>query len=708
MSSQTQAASLNPLNDNLYALLIGINCYLKNDLYGNLQGAVNDVNLIEEFLINKLKIADEKIWKLTSSNPNPHLYEPTEPPEQLPTYKNIVEHFQKITETAQKGDLVLVYYSGHGGRSKTQYGELKSDGGMDESIVPMDIGKLDDSGQPIGRYLLDVEITTLLKRMIDKGLVVTFISDSCHSGGTTKGTAQIRGGNKVDDTSRPESLVGSREELIANWNALTNGGMRGLSASLAPNSNDYVLLAACRPTESAIEDYFEIVEKDKRQKHGALTYSLLESFQQGFANLTYQNLHDRVRAKVRLKNPMQEPVLVGPGERQVFASHLAKVEHGVNVLSVDPTNNQIVINTGIAAGVRKGAKFAIYPGGTWDSSQIREQLAIAEVIDYGSTDAKCQLEILPDRRMVQPGDQAILLSPAPKLIRQVRLNLEGKALELIQNALPGNGWVKLAEDNEDLSNIDYFVTLNAQNEYEIQGNQVNTPYPNRPLVKVDEPDAGQKLVNRLVHLSKYRSIQDLKNSGSPLEANFKVRWFGKLQDYDPGADGLPNDLKPKDVESFDNPNEPAIKEGEWVFLEIINEHSSSLNVSILDLVPDWKVEQAWPEKEAFVEIASKDKGGNREVVAFHPTLPEGYQDGIEQIKVFATLGPLDMRFLQLPKLDNPIPTIPQGRNFKALGLDPLSDIVAAIAEEQAGSKDMNAVYSYREWVVKDLTLKIEK
>ncbi|NET14297.1 MAG: hypothetical protein F6K08_16395, partial [Okeania sp. SIO1H6] len=423
-------------------------------------------------------------------------------------------------------------------------------------------------------------------------------------------------------------------------------------------------------------------------------------------DLTYRDLHDRVSAKVSSQHFMQNPVLVGQGERQVFASNLVKVEHGVNVLSVDSAKNQITINTGIAAGVRKQAKFAIYPMGTRDFGKTTEQLAIAEVIEYGGTDAKCQLERLAERRMVEVGDQAMLLAPAPRLIRQVRLDLAGEALEIIQKALPDNGWVNLAEDNEEDRYIDYLVTLNTQNEYEIRGSQTNATYSNRPLVKVDEPDAGQKLVQRLVHLSKYRSIQELKSSGSPLEPKFKVRWFGKLSDYDPMADGPANKLKPRDVDSFDNPNQPTIKEGEWIFLEIINEYSSSLNVSILDLVPNWKVEQAWPGKEPAVEIPSRHDGGNREVAAFRPTLPEGYQKGIERVKVFATLGSLDLRFLSLPRLDNPIPTLPEGRNFK--GFDPLSNVVAAIATEKAGSKDMNAAYSYREWVVKDFTLTIEK
>ena len=49
--------------------------------------------------------------------------------------------------------------------------------------------------------------------MVDKGLVVTVVLDSCHSGGTTRaGDSAIRGADRetVDTTPRPtESLVAS-------------------------------------------------------------------------------------------------------------------------------------------------------------------------------------------------------------------------------------------------------------------------------------------------------------------------------------------------------------------------------------------------------------------------------------------------------------------------------------------------------------------
>ena len=194
--------STNP-NPNLYALLIGIDCYLPNRLsngisYRNLGGSVRDINHVEEFLLRQPQ-KPKQIFKLTSSNPDftelGEFPKPKEPESQLPTYKNIVAKFQELTETAASGDLVYIQYSGHGGRATTNYPQIKGENGIDEGLVPVDIG----TGE--GQYLRDLELAMLMKKMVDKGLVVTLVMDCCHSGGTVRGEyANIRGLDTIDET----------------------------------------------------------------------------------------------------------------------------------------------------------------------------------------------------------------------------------------------------------------------------------------------------------------------------------------------------------------------------------------------------------------------------------------------------------------------------------------------------------------------------
>jgi hypothetical protein len=80
---------------NLYALLIGIDCYLPNRLpngiyYPSLAGCVRDITLVEEFLRRKLGIPEEHILKLKASNTG--AAEPPEPREEWPTDLSPARH----------------------------------------------------------------------------------------------------------------------------------------------------------------------------------------------------------------------------------------------------------------------------------------------------------------------------------------------------------------------------------------------------------------------------------------------------------------------------------------------------------------------------------------------------------------------------------------------------------------------------------------
>ncbi|MGL4498466.1 MAG: caspase family protein, partial [Planktothrix sp.] len=566
------------MNDsNLYALLIGVDCYLPHRLsdgsfYDNLQGAVNDISAIKAFLKINLNIPESHIFKLTASNPNPVLKEPVEPPKQLPTYANMVAKFKEITEIAQPGDHIYIHYSGHGGRTTTAYPEIKGEAGVDESLVPTDIGQVDESGQPVNCYLRDLELAWLLKQMEKKGLIVTVVLDSCHSGGATRGGPQVRGIDTIDALPQQmSSLVASREELLENWLSLrqVTRGESSLHLGSLPQAKDYVFLAACHPSEKAFEDGFHCGKVKRR--HGALTYWLLDSLQQDYVGLTYKDICDRIRAKIQSQFPQQTPMLLGEYDRAVFGSDRTLITQFSSVQKINSDKQQVSINAGITTGIRKGATFAIYPIGSRDFSQTDTRLAFAEVVEYDSILAVCKLQPIEGQREVALGDPVILLSPPPALVRQVCLfhqeqatademalsqlppnkltpeiySKQTKVLESLKPAFHvfGRGWIEWTDSqshqaiSSNEEDIDYLLCINNQEEYEIC-DAAGVPYKNiNPAVKIDEPRASQKITQRLIHLSKYKAVQELYNSASPLLDKLQVKWLGKLYDYAVEADG---------------------------------------------------------------------------------------------------------------------------------------------------------------------------
>jgi hypothetical protein len=713
-------ASLSP---DLYALLIGINCYLPNLLsdgsrYEALDGAVGDIEDVEKFLLRQLQ-KPKQIFKLTATSSATASFldppQPIEPEEKLPTYANIIKHFDEITKVAKEGDLVYIHYSGHGGRAKSIYPrEIKSNG-IDEALVPTDIG----TGE--GQYLRDLELAVLLKRMVDKGLVVTVILDSCHSGGSTRGgDAKIRGlrHDVVDETPRPrESLVNpSAEELAAvapGWNQLKYKTRAGTPvATMLPEAEGYVLLAACRPSEFAYEYAF-----DGKESNGALTYWLLDTLAQPNPGITYRMIHDRINGKINSQFPTQNPMILGEGDRVFLGDNYNSTPFAVTVKEVKLDENKVKLDAGQAQGLRQDAEFAIYPSGTRDFTDKTRRIALVKITKRDATESWAEITtVINDRIPIQEGSQAVLTSVPVKLLKKVRL-LKDKntpsgrdsALQAIETAIQGNGWIKLvAEDDRKSEAADYQVDVKAVNEtesdryrltigeviYEIC-DRTGAPIILRPAVKVGDADAAAKVVKRLVHLAKYQATEELDNHdlNSELKGKIAIEILGKQADYEPG-----DPLEPEPLEDFSN---PTLKVGEYLLIKIDNNSSEVLNFTVLDLESNWAISQIEPSKPTS-QFTPLEPGENK-LIILRMSLPQGDKEGSDIFKVFATKDAANFRWLALPSLDQPFLSRVE-RGITRSALNPLEELLLSFAAEHPTRTGNPVAFPSNDWTTKQVTV----
>jgi hypothetical protein len=689
---------------NLYALLIGVDFYLPNMLPGGgsypcLSGCTRDISLVEDFLQHRLGMKDDCILKLTSTNTGGT--EPPEPPNLLPTYENMIAAFKKLNDTAQPGDLVYVHYSGHGGRAKTQYPDLKGADGLDEALVPMDIANSE------ARYLRDVELAHILKTMVDKGLIVTIVLDSCHSGGATRGNggATVRGINAIDTTVRQkQSLVAPDGELIETWKSLSGGATRNvkLGSGWLLEPKGYVFLGACRASESAYEYKF-----DGSENNGALTYWLIDSLKQVGPGVTYKQLHDRILAKVHSQFEQQTPQLQGEGNRVVFGSDQIQSPYAVDVMQIDQANQRILLGAGQAQGMRKGVLFVIYPPNITDFSQVDLRLALAEITELGATDSWANIVKQFRTDTIEQGYQAVLFDPgANRLRRMVRLlkrdgeppgNDRDGALKEVERSLEqsGSGFVKLAGEGEP---ADYQVVINAANEYEIW-DSAGKPISNlHPAIRIDDQKAQDRLVQRLVHLTKYRNVLELDNHDamSPLAHKLVFELAGKQSDFDPADKPEP--------EPFSDPGDtPTLQEGEWTFLCVKNKSQKILNITALDLQPDWGISQIYPSGAGYFEPLDP---GQEVLLPLQASLPPGYAEGTDVIKVFATVGTTNFRWLELPALDQEPRRSAMTRGGPA---GPLEELLAQVTAEEPKTRNLNtAVFPSWEWAAGQVEVRVKR
>jgi hypothetical protein len=136
---------------NKKALLIGINY---NDTSHQLNGCIEDTNSMNKFLESK---GYSNIKKLTDET------------EIKPTRENIINEITELLKTSEDGDLIFIYYSGHGSYVlDANEDELDK---RDEVIVPLDFN-----------VILDDELKSIINNNMKQKTSIIAVFDCCNSG----------------------------------------------------------------------------------------------------------------------------------------------------------------------------------------------------------------------------------------------------------------------------------------------------------------------------------------------------------------------------------------------------------------------------------------------------------------------------------------------------------------------------------------------
>lgn len=610
----------------LYALLIGIDAY--PDLlpdgtsYPSLRGATGDVERMEAFLRDRAGLTPERTRKLLAQAGNNG--SPAGPPERRPTYANIVAAFKQLAVEAAPGDRVCVHYSGHGARLKTEYPEIKEPGSLDQALVPCDIG------EPGSRYLRDLELAVLVRLLVDRGLLVTLVLDSCHSGGAIRTGIEGAVVREVPEVDLPPvpSAVAKRDLLMRAWQSLRQEDvpMRNLSLQSWLPVVRYVLFAACRPSERAYEYPFE-----EGEPQGALTYALLKDLRQNGLEQSCDQIQKKLVAAVHGKLKNQTPMLVGDGARRFLAEAPARASRvfspkGPMVLRVDE-DGRVLLNWGQALGARDGSRLVLRtPSGR----------SVMKARQTGATEIWAEVIHGPKPSSAIPRGSSIDFLPLQAAVRLLPPlpgdSKAAQALEQLREALWSCRGPFIEIDDEDGA-PDLCVAF-RMGSFEIRDPGGST-LPNVAPVQAGR-GAPDEVVQRLDHLMKFRSLRAVENPEHPdwLEIGLE------LCSDDPSVEPVPFPSGGLDLRC-----------GEAVTLRIVNRSSIPLDFAVLDLAPDYSVTQLLPswKRESLLPL---DPGEGREV-PLKGWLPEKLQEGVDILKVFATQGSVSYRCLELSALGEP-------------------------------------------------------
>jgi hypothetical protein len=162
--------------------------------FENLEGAVNDAQSIADMLTGpKFGFPTDKVVLLT--NPAARRSRPGEVvlPADQTTHDGVLAAMKKyLVEVPERGDTVVFYYAGHGSLRVNTAGEKLTVRGEDGKLVYVDSTLVPSDVYKGGYDVRDREMTRIFNAALDKGIHLTVIFDSCHSGGSTRGLSAGR------------------------------------------------------------------------------------------------------------------------------------------------------------------------------------------------------------------------------------------------------------------------------------------------------------------------------------------------------------------------------------------------------------------------------------------------------------------------------------------------------------------------------------
>ncbi len=388
------------------ALLIGINTYQPAGttaehpagcIYGrcelgsfqNLDGSVNDAQAMADLLTSpKFGFPANNVVLLTNpAAPQPRPGIRILPADQT-THDGILAAMQKyLVDVPQKGDTVVFYDASHGSlrvNSKGNKLTVLVNGKYvhaDSTLVPSDAYK--------GGYdVRDREMTRIFNAALNKGVHLSVIFDSCHSGGMSRGLGPVY---------RERALAFDPRDIVEAPDTQTNG--EPLAAPTERTDNPALVFSAAQQDQTAKE---MPVSGPATEPHGAFTAALIEALQALPADTPASLVYERVKAVLEGGSvPDQEPDLDASAARRqqpLFGGSAASSSKIRTAALGIGDDGSVSLDIGRVSGVGVGTEFTAM---TANSTGQKVQLRIASLDGIARSSATI---VSPSGAKVAAGD----------------------------------------------------------------------------------------------------------------------------------------------------------------------------------------------------------------------------------------------------------------------------------------------------------------
>lgn len=483
----------------IYALLVGIDLYPRP--VPRLYGCVNDINEFQDFLKER---AD-------NSAPTPKVQSYLN---EKATRAAVIAGFQNHLAQAEKDDVALFYFCGHGSQEPTpaEFWHLEPDR-LDETLVCW------DSRTPGQWDLADKELGKLVNDVSAKAGHVLVILDCCHSGSGTRGEEGTVRRAPMDDRLRPLDSFLPGALTVAE--ATTPRGLDAGAGWYAGTHGRHVLLAACRDDQTA-EEY----TGDGRRR-GAFSYFLLDTLKALGGELTYRDLFARTDSLVRSHINAQTPQIEVVRAEDLSARFLdGAIQPSVPYFVVEYRPDWATLRAGAVHGIARPTTdgttvLALFPMTARDEDlkDLDKSVGRAMVVEVQA--ATCRLEVsgLADPSTAATFKAAIVGVPTPRLVVRLEGDDEGvrEARKALRTASPADGPSLYVREAAGLQEPAQLRLLARGGRY-----LITRPENERPLADLIpsySPVDSILAVRRLEHIVRWLTARELRNPSSGIAPN---------------------------------------------------------------------------------------------------------------------------------------------------------------------------------------------
>jgi len=320
----------------------------------NLKGCVNDARSMKQLVMARYGFMEQNIDTLMNRQA---------------THESILNSINTLIGECQPqaGDVVLIYYAGHGSQVKNS---RSYDGtGQDQTMVPSDLWDIRNK-----------ELAPLFNRFLDKGVTLTLIYDCCHSGGIARGN------------SLPVEYI-TRQAPPLNFDANDD--------SKSPNIEERgaLVFSAAQRDQTAKE----AVDADGIS-HGAFTLALIRAINSASTNESAMMIFTRIVANLKSDGgpKFQDPVL-GANDTRKNATLFGTPVSDVKTRTI--VGVQEIVDGFIR--LRGGFELSIYPGCRFARPDGKDTLEVITVAGIGTSLAKV---VTGEISSFHPGDIVEMLN----------------------------------------------------------------------------------------------------------------------------------------------------------------------------------------------------------------------------------------------------------------------------------------------------------